>query len=223
MKPSSVIDVVATGKNIRMMMDENNLTVLYLQNYIFDFGSPQAIYKWLRGASLPTIRHLAILAAVLGVSMDEIVVANIAAYPAKARGQKQEYGDDSTEAVRKLLAPRCGQLTIPNVNAKATGERIEQLMSDAGITVREMQEVFGFKTPQAIYKWLYGTSLPTIGHLAILAAVLGVSMDGIVVVDVTVLSMPEGRIISAKKDVGTTMATAIRLLRAGKTDAKACG
>ncbi len=223
MKPSSVIDAVATGKNIRMMLDKNDLTVLYLQDYIFNFGSSQAIYKWLRGASLPTIGHLAILAAVLGVSMDEIVVANTSAYPAKARGQKQEYGDDSTEAVRKLLAPRCGQLIIPDVNAKATGERIKQLMSDAEKTVRDMQGIFDFKTPQAIYKWLYGTSLPTIGHLAILAAVLGVSMDEIVVIDVTILSMPEGRIISAKKDVGITMATAIRLLRAGKTDTKACG
>ena len=42
--------------------------------------------------------------------------------------------------------------------------------------------IFGFATPQAIYKWIHGTSMPTIDNLVILAAVLGVSMDEIVVV-----------------------------------------
>jgi hypothetical protein len=44
--------------------------------------------------------------------------------------------------------------------------------------------VFGFATPQAIYKWIHGTSLPTIDNLVILAAILGVTMDDIVVVDI---------------------------------------
>ena len=47
-----------------------------------------------------------------------------------------------------------------------------------------MQAVFGFATPQAIYKWIHGTSLPTIDNLVILAAILGVTMDDIVVVDI---------------------------------------
>ena len=43
--------------------------------------------------------------------------------------------------------------------------------------------IFGFTTPQAIYKWIHGTAMPTIDNLVILAAVLGVTMDDIVVVD----------------------------------------
>ena len=54
---------------------------------------------------------------------------------------------------------------------------------EAGFTVKEMQEVFGFTTPQAIYKWIHGTAMPTIDNLVILAAVLGVTMDEIIVVD----------------------------------------
>ena len=54
---------------------------------------------------------------------------------------------------------------------------------EAGFTVKDMQEVFGFTTPQAIYKWLHGTAMPTIDNLVILAAVLGVTMDEIIVVD----------------------------------------
>ena len=54
---------------------------------------------------------------------------------------------------------------------------------EAGFTVKEMQEVFGFTTPQAIYKWIHGTAMPTIDNLVILAAVLGVTMDEIIAVD----------------------------------------
>ncbi len=54
---------------------------------------------------------------------------------------------------------------------------------EAGFTVKDMQEVFGFTTPQAIYKWIHGTAMPTIDNLVILAAVLGVTMDEIIVVD----------------------------------------
>ncbi|MEE1164604.1 MAG: helix-turn-helix transcriptional regulator [Lachnospiraceae bacterium] len=56
--------------------------------------------------------------------------------------------------------------------------------SNAGFSVKDMQAVFGFATPQAIYKWIHGTSLPTIDNLVILAAILGVTMDDIVVVDI---------------------------------------
>ena len=54
---------------------------------------------------------------------------------------------------------------------------------EAGFTVKDMQEVFGFTTPQAIYKWIHGTAMPSIDNLVILAAVLGVTMDEIIVVD----------------------------------------
>ncbi|MBE5996446.1 MAG: helix-turn-helix transcriptional regulator [Lachnospiraceae bacterium] len=72
---------------------------------------------------------------------------------------------------------------IPFVNLVATGQNINRLRTAAGMSVRDMQTVFGFATPQAIYKWIHGTSLPTIDNLVILAAMLGVTMDDIVVVD----------------------------------------
>ena len=39
----------------------------------------QAIYKWIHGTSMPTIDNLVILAAKLGVTLDEIVVVETAA------------------------------------------------------------------------------------------------------------------------------------------------
>ena len=72
---------------------------------------------------------------------------------------------------------------IPFVDTVATGQNIDNLRIAAGLSVKDMQMLFGFATPQAIYKWIHGTSLPTIDNLVILAAMLGVTMDEIIVVD----------------------------------------
>ena len=37
---------------------------------------------------------------------------------------------------------------IPTINMIKTGERITQLRKEAGLSVRELQEIFGFATPQ---------------------------------------------------------------------------
>ena len=78
-------------------------------------------------------------------------------------------------------------MTTPFIDTVATGQNINQLRVSAGLSVRDLQEVFGFATPQAIYKWLHGTALPTIDNLVILAEVLGVTIDEIVVVSRTVV------------------------------------
>ena len=74
-------------------------------------------------------------------------------------------------------------MTIPCINTAATGQNINRMRIAAGLTVKDMQTVFGFATPQAIYKWIHGTSMPTIDNLIILAAMLDVTMDDIVNVD----------------------------------------
>ena len=74
-------------------------------------------------------------------------------------------------------------MQIPFIDTVATGRNIDRLRIAAGMSVRDMQHVFGFATPQAIYKWIHGTAMPTIDNLVILAAVLGVTMDEIIVVD----------------------------------------
>jgi len=68
-----VIDPVATGANIARLRKEQGLTVRDLQSY-FGFEEPQAIYKWQRGQSLPTVDNLYALGALLDVTMDEILV-----------------------------------------------------------------------------------------------------------------------------------------------------
>ncbi len=75
---------------------------------------------------------------------------------------------------------------IPVINTAKTGQNIDRLRIAAGFTVRDIQRVFGFATPQAIYKWLHGTALPTIDNLVILASILDVAIDDIVIVDTIV-------------------------------------
>ena len=69
----SVIDLQATGKQIKSLMDAGRITVRDLQGF-FGFEYPQAIYSWLNGRNLPTVDNLLILAELFGVTMDEIVV-----------------------------------------------------------------------------------------------------------------------------------------------------
>ena len=72
---------------------------------------------------------------------------------------------------------------MPTIDMVATGKNIERLRKAAGLSVRDLQEVFGFATPQAIYKWQHGTAMPTIDNLVVLADVLQVRIDDILVVD----------------------------------------
>lgn len=68
------------------------------------------------------------------------------------------------------------------VNMKQTGENIANLRSRCGLSVRELQCLLGFSTPQAIYKWQHGVSLPTVDNLVALSAIFAVPIDDILVV-----------------------------------------
>ena len=76
-----------------------------------------------------------------------------------------------------------GGVRIPVIDLRATGKNIKRIREASGITVRQIQNVLGFSNPQAIYKWQKGECLPTIDNLVILAAVLGVTVDEILVTD----------------------------------------
>ena len=73
LKDYPVIDLIATGDNIKRLRVERGLTVRDLQKY-FGFEEPQAIYKWQRGQSLPTVDNLYALGNLFGITMDEILI-----------------------------------------------------------------------------------------------------------------------------------------------------
>ena len=73
-------------------------------------------------------------------------------------------------------------MNIPTVDLAQTGANIINLRKAAGLTVADIQMVFGFNSPQAIYKWQNGAALPTVDNLLVLAAIFGVRIDDILVV-----------------------------------------
>ncbi len=73
-------------------------------------------------------------------------------------------------------------MNLPIIDMVRTGQNINRLRKQAGLSVRDLQDIFGFATPQAIYKWQQGAALPTIDNLVMLAAVLQVRIDDILVV-----------------------------------------
>ena len=74
-------------------------------------------------------------------------------------------------------------VNMPVIDMRRTGQNIGRLRKQAGLSVRDLQDIFGFATPQAIYKWQQGAALPTIDNLVVLAAVLQVRVDDILVTD----------------------------------------
>ena len=72
-------------------------------------------------------------------------------------------------------------LDLPTIDPVLTGENIIRLRKQAGLSVHDLQHIFGFNSPQAIYKWQCGASLPSIDNLIVLAKVLNVRMDDILV------------------------------------------
>ena len=80
-------------------------------------------------------------------------------------------------------------MAIPTIDMVRTGQNIHRLRVQAGVSVKDLQGIFGFATPQAIYKWQHGTALPTIDNMVVLAAVLGVRIDDILVMTDAQISM----------------------------------
>ena len=73
-------------------------------------------------------------------------------------------------------------MLIPVIDMELTGRRIAEIRTQCGISVRELQKLLGLATPQAIYKWQRGETLPTLENLVVLAFLLGVDIKDILVV-----------------------------------------
>ena len=72
---------------------------------------------------------------------------------------------------------------IPTIDMVKTGENIDRLRKKSGLTVKQLQDLFGFSTPQAIYKWLHGTALSSVDNLVALSAIFQVSVDEILILE----------------------------------------
>ncbi len=76
-----------------------------------------------------------------------------------------------------------GNKKMPTIDLKKTGQNILKMRKEAGISVRELQVMFGFTSPQAIYNWQNGISLPSVDNFIVLAAVLGTTIEEIIAIE----------------------------------------
>lgn len=68
----------------------------------------------------------------------------------------------------------------PVIDLRETGLQIKKLRKICGFSVKDIQDIFGFEYPQAVYSWEQGKNVPTIDNLLILAKLFGVSIEEIV-------------------------------------------
>ena len=73
-------------------------------------------------------------------------------------------------------------LFFPIIDSIATGKTIKQLRLACCLTVRDLQDYFGFDAPQAIYKWQEGKTTPTVDNLIALAKLFDVPVESIIAV-----------------------------------------
>lgn len=66
------IDAVATGKRIRELREQSGLRITDISDAL-GFFEPQAVYKWMRGECLPTLRNIYKLSILFNTTIDDIV------------------------------------------------------------------------------------------------------------------------------------------------------
>jgi len=67
------IDLVATGKRICELRKEKKIKVREISEFM-GFTEPQAVYKWQRGDTLPTVDNLYALSILFETPMENIIV-----------------------------------------------------------------------------------------------------------------------------------------------------
>ena len=73
-------------------------------------------------------------------------------------------------------------MKLRQINFEKTGERIQELRLERGLTVRQVADALGI-VRASYYKWVWGTSLPTVDNLVMLADIFGVKVDDIIVAE----------------------------------------
>ena len=69
----------------------------------------------------------------------------------------------------------------PVIDMCATGTHIKELMDARDVTVQDVQKAMGLAAPQAVYRWLKGSNMPSVDNLYALSRYLDTSMDDIII------------------------------------------
>lgn len=73
------------------------------------------------------------------------------------------------------------RFVYPVIDMRATGVHLKELLEERGVTVQDIQEAMGLASPQAVYRWLRGSNMPSVDNLYALSRFLDVPMDNVIV------------------------------------------
>ena len=73
------------------------------------------------------------------------------------------------------------RFVYPVIDMRATGTHIKALMDTREVTVQDVQDAMGLASPQAVYRWLCGSNLPSVDNLFALSRYLNVQMEDVIV------------------------------------------
>ena len=74
-RKDTVLDMVKTGQNLKRIMQLKGYTVKDIQEHL-KLSTPQAIYHWFDGKSMPTIDNLYALSDLFCISVDTMLIGN---------------------------------------------------------------------------------------------------------------------------------------------------
>ena len=69
----TIIDMEKTGNNLRKYAYENGYSVKDIQQYL-GLSCPQPVYRWFKGAILPSVDNLFRLSELFHIHMEELLV-----------------------------------------------------------------------------------------------------------------------------------------------------
>ena len=69
----------------------------------------------------------------------------------------------------------------PVIDMCATSTHIKELMDARKLSVQDVQDAMGLASPQAVYRWLCGSNLPSVDNLFALSRYLNVQMEDVIV------------------------------------------
>lgn len=69
------------------------------------------------------------------------------------------------------------------ISRTETGKRIRKLIVERGMTARDVQEAMNLDSPQAVYRWMYGDTLPSLENAVLLGQLLEIPLDAILVLE----------------------------------------
>ena len=67
----------------------------------------------------------------------------------------------------------------PVIDMLQTGQNIKRIMQAKGLSVKDVQNFLGFSTPQGIYHWFDGKTMPTLDNMYALSELFRMPVDAI--------------------------------------------